>query len=136
MSSTELKKKYLSESNASYAEEFDIPEEYIKDMPEIIDMILSSKSIETKEDKQNWFNLLPKMNQQQISRLYEILDKERKKLQEIQQKYEKKKTEIKKKYLMKWQQMWYVKKVANIQEKEKQEKTQDDEEAEDLLSKI
>ena len=136
MNFEELRQNNLSWNNVEYSKEFDIPEDFLESEPELIDMILSSKSIESKEDKQNWLNLLPMMNEKQLSRLRQILEKEKQKLQEIEKKYERKKMDIKKKYLIKWQQMWYVKKVANIKEKEQQEQSQDDEEAEELLSKI
>ncbi len=119
-----------------YATKFDIPEDFLQDMPDMIEMILNSRSIETSQDKQNWFNLLPLMNSEQIKKLNDILLKEKEKLKEIEEKYEAKKVEIKKKYLQKWQQMWYVKKVSKIQEQEWQQKTQEDKEAEDLLEKI
>jgi hypothetical protein len=36
----------------------------------LIELILRSRSIDTIEEKQNWFNLLPMMNQEQIEKLY------------------------------------------------------------------
>jgi BMFP domain-containing protein YqiC len=72
---------------------------------DLIVLILKSKSIESKEDKQNWFNLLALMTSEQIEKLRNILLKERKKIEEIETKYEKKKIDIKKKFLEKWQEM-------------------------------
>ena len=70
-------------------------------MPELITLVINSKSIDTEQEKQSWFSLLPLMNDEQIARLNDILTREKAKLDEIQQKYDEKKVEIKKKYLMK-----------------------------------
>lgn len=136
MASLGILQKYLSEDLLDFAQTFDIWDDIVESMPNIIELILRSKSIDKKEEKQNWIDLLSVMTEEQISKLEDILTREREKLQEIEKKYEQKKMDIKKKYLAKWQQMWYVKKVAQIHEQEKQEKTKDDEEAEELLSKI
>ena len=136
MTDVNMIKSNLSEWVYELAIKFDIPEDFIKDMPDLIEMILLSKSLDSDDDKQNWFNLLPLMNSEQIQKLNDILVKEKKRLKEIEEKYEEKKTEIKKKYLQKWQQMWYVKKVSEIKEKEWAEKSKEDQEAEELLDKI
>ncbi|UFX82542.1 hypothetical protein [Candidatus Absconditicoccus praedator] len=136
MASLGILQKYLSEDLLDFAQTFDIGDDIVESMPNIIELILRSKSIDKKEEKQNWIDLLSVMTEEQISKLEDILTREREKLQEIEKKYEQKKMDIKKKYLAKWQQMGYVKKVAQIHEQEKQEKTKDDEEAEELLSKI
>ena len=56
----------------------------------IIYLIINSRSIDTYEEKQNWFNLLPLMNENQLDRLYKILIKEKIKLFEIELKYNQK----------------------------------------------
>lgn len=136
MTDLNLIKKYLPEDLRNYAVKFDIPEEFLEDDPELIELILRSKAIDTDEEKQNWLNLLILMTEEQIKKLKEILLKERKKLQEIEEKYERKKIEIKKKYLEKWQQMWYLKKISEIKEKEEKIKSQEEQEAEKLLDML
>lgn len=131
-----LIEKKLPQDLWDIAQTYMIPQAFLEDAPDLIEMILRSKSIDTKEEKQNWFNLLPLMNTQQIEKLKTILVKEKTKLQEIEQKYEEKKMEIKKKYLMKWQEAGYVKQVASIKEQEHQENSQDKKEADDLLNLI
>jgi hypothetical protein len=105
MADSSLIKKYLPEELWQIATDFSIPDEFLKELPELVEMILRSRSIDTHEEKQNRFNLLPLMNDSQIEKLRAILLKEKKKLQQIEEKYETKKKEIKKKYLMKWQEM-------------------------------
>lgn len=136
MADINLIRKYLPELLWDVAIKFEIAEEFLVDMPDLIEMILKSKSIDTDEEKQNWFNLLPLMNNEQIEKLRAILEKEKVKLKEIEDKYEQKKIEIKKKYLLKWQQMWYIKKVTQIREEEEKDKSEEDKEAEKLLDMI
>lgn len=136
MTTSALIQKYLPQDLWEIAAGYTIPDEYLEDAPDLIELILRSRSIDTEQEKQNWFNLLPLMNATQLEKLRAILVKEKTKLQEIEEKYEGKKQEIKKKYLQKRQEMWYVKQVSVVQEKESSEKAKDDEDAEALLSSV
>jgi len=136
MALIDLIKQHLSEELREQAQEFAIPEEYFEKDVELISMILRSKSIDTTEEKQNWFNLLSMMNEEQVDKLRGILTKEKKKLEEIEQKYQKKKQEIKDKYLNKREESWYIKKVSKIKEEEENFEKKDEAEAEELLSMI
>ena len=128
--------QFLPENLVEYASSFDIPEDFLEADPELIILILRSKALETDEDKQNWFNLLPLMTEEQILKLKDILLKEKQKLDEIEEKYEKKKKEIRQKYLLRWQKLWYIDKIKEIQEKEQAQKSQEEEEAEKLLDML
>lgn len=105
MANVSLIQQKLPDDLHLIAQEYIISDEFLEDMPDVIELILRSKSIDTKDEKQNWFNLLPLMNVTQLEKLKGILLKEKIKLQEIEEKYEGKKQEIKKKYLQKWQDM-------------------------------
>ena len=136
MTDTQVVQTHLPEDLWTSAMTFTIPSEFIEDVPELIEMVLRSRSIDTKEEKQNRFNLLPLMNDTQVEKLRAILLKEKAKLKEIEERYEKKKLDIKKKYLTKRQEMWYVKKVSDIHEKEDAEQEKDEAEADSLLDMI
>jgi len=105
-------------------------------MPELITLVLQSRSMDKAEEKQSWFNLLPMMNDEQIAKLNDILTREKTKLAEIEKKYEDKKLEIKKKYLLRRQNMGYIKKMENIKETEAVHTATDTAEAEALLTSI
>jgi len=128
--------KYLPQDLWDDALKYEITEEFVIQMPDLIELVLRSKSIDKPEDKQWWFSLLPLMNDDQIKRLKEILTKEKIKLAEIEQKYEEKKVGIKKKYLAKRQEMNQVETVQKIQAKEAAHEAQDDADAEELLTRI
>ena len=129
-------RKYLPEDLVDLASKFDIPEEFLEIDVELIILILQSKALETDDEKQNWFNLLPLMTEEQIYKFKDILVKERTKLNEIEQKYAEKRKEIRQKQLLRWQKMWYIDKVKKIQEQEEAMKTKEEEEAEQLLNEL
>lgn len=127
-------KKYLPENLWDIAWQYDIPVNFIQNMKELVELILNSKSIDTPQEKQSWFSLLPLMNDEQIARLNDIMMKEKAKLQEIQQNYDEKKVEIKKKYLMKRQQMNQQMETTEIEKEEKAKASEESAQADALLS--
>ncbi len=136
MDITQLIQQKLPQDLRNLAQRLEIPAKFLETMPDLIELILRSRSLSNLDDKQSWLNLLPIMNEQQIQKLRAILTREKQKLEEIEKKYEQKKMEIKKKYLQKWQQMWYVKKIENIKQQEEQTREKEMEEADSLLENL
>lgn len=118
------------------AEKFTIPDEFLITMPNLIVLILNSKSLDNAEEKQSWFNLLPMMNKDQIDKLRDILTREKQKLAEIEQKYEQKKDELKNKYTQKREDMVYTKKMNEIKKEEAIHEQKEDQEADNLLTQL
>jgi hypothetical protein len=71
--------------NSVYAR-FDIPAAVKEKYPDLIDLIIETKSMDDKE-RQYWFHILPVMNEQQVEKLRTILLNEKNKLAEIDKKY-------------------------------------------------
>ena len=115
---------------------FQIPLKFLADMPSLIQLVLESKSMDTQEEKQSWFNLLPMMTTEQIAKLNDILTREKVKLAEIEKKYEEKKNTIKEKYIQRWETMGYNKKMDQIKQKEAAFEKKDEQEADALLDNI
>lgn len=136
MTNKALIEKHLPQDLWESALTYTIADEFVEDTPDLIELILRSRSIDSREEKQNRFNLLPLMNAAQLEKLRAILVKEKTKLKEIEQRYDEKKQEIKKKYLEKRQEMWYVKQVTAVQKEEHSTRVQDEEDAEALLSSV
>lgn len=128
--------KYLPQEIRDTAKKFTIPIEFIEKMPDLIALVLTSRSMAEESEKQSRFNLLPLMTNEQVEKLDDILTRERKKLDAIEQKYEEKKLEIKKKYLSRRQNMNYIKKMDILRESERESQEQDDQDAESLLDSI
>jgi len=131
-----LIEQYLPKELHKIAKEFTIPERFLKEKTDIVILILKSKSMDTKEEKQSWFNLLPLMTQDQTKKLNDILTREKQKLIDIEKKYEEKKNSIKEKYIKRRQSMGYTKKMDQLKEKEEAFEIKDDKEADKLLEQI
>jgi hypothetical protein len=136
MANMDLIKSKLPQDLREKAEKFTIPDEFLSSMPDIIILILHSKSMDTQEEKQSRFNLLPMMNKDQMDKLSDILTREKQKLDEIEKKYEQKKDELKSKYTQKREDMVYAKKIDEIKEKEAQHTEMENKQADDLLTQI
>ncbi len=118
------------------ASSFQIAENLLETMPDIIELILRSRSMDKDSDKQSWFNLMPLMNQEQIDKLKDILMREKEKLAEIEKKYEEKKTDIKEKFVKKFEEGQYSQKMQSIKEQEAVHDKKEDAEADALLQQL
>jgi|GEM_PF-445116 len=66
---------------------FSIAENIKTQYPELVQLILITESMDDTE-RQYWFDILPSMNETQVSRLFNILETERVKLAELEVKYQ------------------------------------------------
>ena len=98
MTNQELVTKLLPQNLLSIAMKFSIPNDMLQDNPDLVVLVLESKSISDEKEKQSWFDLYSLMNQEQIDKLRDILTREKEKLAEIEAKYQAKQDEIKKRY--------------------------------------
>lgn len=97
---------------------------------ELVKLILETESMEN-DEKQYWFDIMPSMTDDQIDRLFNILDTEKKKLEALEAKYKTEIKELNEKHLIEWQEFQLKdskQKIAEAQAKDK-----DDEDAEDVL---
>ncbi|MEI7919143.1 MAG: hypothetical protein WCH65_02830 [bacterium] len=136
MANTELIQTKLPQELREIAGTFVIPDDFLTTMPELIVLVLESKSMDTAEEKQSWFTLLPMMNQEQIDKLKDILTREKQKIMEINQKYEQKKEELTTKYTQKWEDMVYAKRMQEIKNEEAKHEAIDDQQADNLLNQL
>ena len=136
MANIDLIKTKLPQELREIAAKFTIPDEFLANMPDIIVLVLQSKSMDTVEEKQSWFSLLPMMNKDQIDKLQDILTREKQKLVEIEQKYEQKKEELKDKYTQKREDMVYTKRMNEIKKQEAEHEKIEDQQADNLLTQI
>ena len=68
----------------------------------LVDLLLKTDSMDTQE-KLYWFEILPSMTEEQIDRLFDILETERIKLEELELKYQEEIKELNEKHLKGWQ---------------------------------
>ena len=136
MTSTDLIVKKLPIELQKIAMEYNIPDTFLDARPELVALVLNSKSMDTKEEKQSWFNLVPLMNDEQINKLNDILVREKQKLQEIESKYDKKKEDVINKYVQKRDEKWYENKIVELKQKEAIQEQEESHEEEKLLQQI
>lgn len=67
-------------------EKFGIDENLARENPALIDLILKTESMKD-EERKYWFQLLPVMSEEQVSKLQNILQNERDQLTELDAKY-------------------------------------------------
>ena len=71
---------------------FNVSDEMQAQYNELVKLIIETESMDD-DEKQYWFDIMPSMTDDQIDRLFNILDTEKKKLEALEEKYQ---TEIKK----------------------------------------
>ena len=130
MTNLGLIQEKLPENLWGMAQTFTIDDNSLNQYSDLVVLILNSKSLSDNTEKQNWFNLLTIMNEEQTLKLKEILTREKEKLEEINQKYAKKQEEINWKYQQIFNQQ------AQLQAKENINRQQELEEADNLLAQI
>ena len=136
MTTVSLIEQLLPQNLWQVAKNFDIADEVLSQDPVLIQLILESKSLAGVDEKQNWFNLLQMMNDEQVAKLKDILTREKQKLEEINQKYAQKQAEINQKYQQAFNAEAYYGAQAELGAKENQSREKELEEADSLLAQI
>ena len=73
----------LPENLWGMAQTFTIDDNSLNQYSDLVVLILNSKSLSDNTEKQNWFNLLTIMNEEQIPKLKEILTREKEEIEKI-----------------------------------------------------
>lgn len=112
---------------------FNINDKIQAQYPELIKLILETISMED-DEKQYWFDIMPSMTNDQIDRLFNILDTEKKKLAALDEKYKSEIKRLNEKNLIEWQEFQLKdskKKIAAAQANDDK-----DEDAEEVLKML
>jgi hypothetical protein len=99
--------------------------------PELIKLILATESMDD-EERQYWFDIMPSMNDNQIDRLFNILETERKKLEELEAKYQDEIKSLNEKHLIEWQDF----QMKDSKQKIKAQEDQDEEDPDQVLAML
>ena len=113
---------------ATIENKFKISDEIQAKYPELIKLILKTESMED-DERQYWFDIMPSMTDEQIDRLFNILDTERKKLEALEEKYKKEIKQLNEKHLIEWQEFQLKdskSKIKAAEAKDKKEETEAD----------
>lgn len=112
-----------------------IADEVQADYPELIKLILKTESMDN-EEKQYWFDIMPSMNDDQIDRLFNILETERRKLEELEVKYQDEIKTLNEKHLIEWQEYQTKDNQKKIKEAESKDKDEDPDEVLKMLNDL
>ncbi|QFR39395.1 hypothetical protein A9Q91_04145 [Candidatus Gracilibacteria bacterium 28_42_T64] len=99
---------------------------------ELIKLILATDSMDDNE-RQYWFDIMPSMTDEQVDRLYSILDTEKKKLEDLETKYQDEIKQLNEKHLIEWQDFQLKDSKKKIKEEESKDQETD---AEDVLKML
>lgn len=107
---------------------YNITEELQASFPDLIKLILATESMND-DERQYWFDIMSSMTEEQIDRLFDILETERKKLEELELKYQKEIKNLNEKHLIEWQEVQMKdskKKIASAEQKDNDKGNADD----------
>ncbi len=104
---------------------FTIIDEIQAQYPELVGLVLATESMDNSE-KQYWFDILPSMTDDQIDRLFDILETERKKLEELEIRYQEEIRTLNEKHLIEWQEFQSKDTRDKVSAKEANDKKSDD----------
>lgn len=115
-------------------EKFKIAEEYAKQNPALIDLILRTESMKD-EERKYWFQLLPIMSEEQVRKLQGILQNEKDQLQELDQKYAAEVAKLNEKH-GNWDPEKFKAKRQNIEQQESENEKREKGDEEDILNQL
>lgn len=124
----------MAEINNNW-KKFKISDEMLAEFKELIDLILWTESMDD-DERQYWFDILPSMNDNQIDRLFNILNTEKKKLEKLEEKYQKEIKNLNEKHLIEWQEFQMKSSKKKIKEQEEKEKEDDADDILDMLKDL
>ncbi len=101
--------------------------------PRLVELLLATESMDDSE-RQYWFDILPSMNTNQVQRLADILETERKKLDDLEKKYQTEIESLNQKHLAEWQGYEMKKKKEEIATKEAADVWNKNDDAQSVLS--
>lgn len=104
---------------------FTIIDEIEQQYAELVKLVLATESMDNSE-KQYWFDILPSMTDDQIDRLFDILETERKKLEELEIRYQEEIRNLNEKHLIEWQEFQSKDAREKVSQAEEKDKKNDD----------
>jgi hypothetical protein len=114
---------------------FQLSDEIQAKYPELIKLIIATESMDD-DERQYWFDIMPSMTDEQIDRLYDILETEKKKLEDLEVKYQKEIKSLNEKHLIEWQEVQIKEGKKKVAEAKKNEQEEDPDEILKMLNDV
>lgn len=112
--------------------DFSVNDEMQAQYNELVQLILETESMDD-DEKQYWFDIMPSMTDDQIDRLFNILDTEKKKLDALEDKYQNEIKKLNEKHLIEWQEFQLKDSKQKIKTAQDADK---DDDADDVLKML
>lgn len=116
-------------------DKFAVPEIVKQKFPDLIQLIKETESM-TDEERDYWFQILPIMTEDQISKFRDILLNEKTQLQKLDQEYESELTKLNEKHMVEWKDFESKEKRKALVEAEAAAKQQEQATEEELLKRL
>jgi len=114
---------------------FEIGEEAIQKNPALVKLILETESMKD-EERKYWFQLLPVMTEDQVTKLQGILQNEKDQLAALDAKYEKEVKDLNDKHYQEWLEHEAAEKRKKLQAAEKAAEDEEKSAEEDIISQL
>lgn len=114
---------------------FEIPETVKNQYPDLIPLIIKTESMND-DERQYWFQIIPIMNEEQIVKLREILQNEKKQLETLDNEYQQELGRINTKHASQWKAFEAKEKREKIQAAEGAAQQSEKAKEEELLKKL
>lgn len=111
---------------------FTISDDIYAQYADLIALILETESMDD-DERQYWFDIMPSMTDEQVDRLFNILDTEKNKLEQLEVKYQDEIKSLNEKHLIEWQDFQLKDAKKKIKSEEAKEKADD---ADDVLKML
>jgi len=116
-------------------EKYKIPADWIEKDPALIALILSTESMK-EEERKYWFQLMPVMNDEQVTKLRGILQKEKDQLAALDAKYANEVERLNSSQAGAWKAEEATKKRRDIEQREAAHEAEEKKDEEDILNQI
>jgi len=120
---------------ASTQDDYNIPAVVMQKYPDLVALIKKTESM-LKEERDYWFQILPIMTEEQVSRLRKILDEEAAQLAKLDDEYQAELKKLNKKHLEEWDTFERQKGRKELEAKEKAAEAEEAATEEELLKKL
>lgn len=117
------------------ASDFDIPEVVSQKYPQLIQLILETESMND-EEREYWFQILPIMTEDQITKFRAILENEKEQLARLDAEYQTEISKLNDQHISEWKQFENEEERRKRQESENKEQAADEQAADELLQNL
>jgi hypothetical protein len=133
--SLDLEEAALAHSSQQQAAPVLIPDSIREKFPDLQELVETTESM-NREEKDYWFQILPIMTDDQITRFRDILVNEKNQLQKIDQEYSQQLTKLNEKHMLEWKEFETKEKRDSIRRAEAEHRETETEKERELLERL